>query len=85
MLRGAVGLIWAQALAGWQLTLVSFGIGLAYILTMVVQYRLAKCKVKNKWRARRWVQTANRAVDNQSRTPLHAAAGHWKIANLRCS
>ena len=43
-----VGLIWALA-RGWQLTLVGFGIGLVFILTMVLQSRVvAKCEVRNK-------------------------------------
>ena len=43
-----VGLIWALA-RGWQLTFVGFGIGLVFILTMVLQSRLlAKCELRNK-------------------------------------
>jgi ATP-binding cassette subfamily B (MDR/TAP) protein 1 len=43
-----VGLIWALA-CGWQLALVGFGIGLVFILTMVLQSRLlAKCELRNR-------------------------------------
>ena len=43
-----VGLIWALV-RGWQLTLVGFGIGIVFILTMVMQSRLvARCEVRNK-------------------------------------
>ena len=60
-----VGLTWAFA-RGWQLTLVGLGLGLVFILTMVMQSRLvAKCEVRNR-RAREEVSRAYYHVSLES-------------------
>ncbi|KAI0298345.1 P-loop containing nucleoside triphosphate hydrolase protein [Multifurca ochricompacta] len=61
----AVGLIWALV-RGWQLTLVGFAIAPVFILTMVVQSRLAaNCELRNK-RAREEVAKGYYEVNNHN-------------------
>ena len=87
-----VSLIGAFAL-GWQLTLVGFGIGLVFILTMVLQSRIAaKCGMRNK-RAREKVardyyhvsiESLYRWLPTDYSTDAHEYPGHSRDGIREC-